>query len=146
MTSPVPENEVHHLKEFLEEKSFKNKIPPILLLVFVLAVIVSAVIYSYYYRDLPKCSDESIQIQLNHQLRSNEQLLNNAQTLAFNHFAETAHDGVRRSCKTELLTSAGVFLVSYQVLDRSGAQGFLNRLFSKVDYSVELGAVTTNQK
>jgi hypothetical protein len=126
--------------------SQKNKGPQIALLIFILLVIVGALVHTYYFRDLPKCSDENIQIPLNQALRNHEQLLSNSQTLAFGQFNEISHTAVLRQCSAELLTTTGEYLIGYQVIDNAGDQHFFQRFFSKVDYSVELKTVSQMPK
>ena len=142
MTDHIPPSEIHHLKEAQRDSSFKNKVPQYLLLIFIILVILSAIVHTYFFRDLPKCRDENIQILLNRDLRNNEQLLNNAQTLAFGQFREKSHNDVQRDCSTELLTNAGTYLIQYRVINNSGEQDFFQRLFAAVDYSIALESVT----
>ena len=141
MTDHIPPSEIHHLKEAQEESSFRSKAPWYALLIFILLVAVAAIAHTYYFKDLPKCRDENIQIMLNNALRNNEQLLNNSQTLAFGQFQEQSHSDVQRECSAELLTSDGTYLVRYKVLNNSAEQTFLGRLFSAVDYSISLESV-----
>jgi hypothetical protein len=141
MTDHITPSEIHHLKEAQRESSFKNKVPQYLLLIFIILVILSAIVHTYFFRDLPKCRDENIQILLNRDLRNNEQLLNNSQTLAFGQFQEKSHTDVQRDCSAELLTNAGTYLIQYQVINNSGKQDFFQRLFSAVDYSIALESV-----
>ena len=138
MTDHIPPSEIHHLKEAQGNSSFKNKVPQYALLIFIILVIVAAIVHTYFFRDLPKCRDENIQILLNQDLRNNEQLLNNSQTLAFGQFQEKSHNDVQRDCSAELLTNAGTYLIQYQVINNSGKQNFFQRLFSAVDYSIAL--------
>ena len=142
MTDHIPPSEIHHLKEAQGNSSFKNKVPQYALLIFIILVIVAAIVHTYFFRDLPKCRDENIQILLNQDLRNNEQLLNNSQTLAFGQFQEKFHNDVQRDCSTELLTNAGTYLIQYQVINNSGKQNFFQRLFSAVDYSIALESVS----
>lgn len=142
MTNPIPQDEIHQLKESLEESSLKKKAPQFALLIFILLAITGALVHTYYFRDLPKCRDENIQILLNQELRNNEQLLSHSQTLAFGQFNEISHNEVQRECSVELLTSAGTYLVRYQVIGNSGGQNLIKRLFSKIDYLVLLISVT----
>lgn len=141
MTDRNPPNQIHHPKEAQENSSFKNKAPQYALLIFILLVIVGAIVHTYYFRDLPKCRDENIQILLNKELRNNEQLLNHSQTLAFGQFQEKSHNDVQRECSAELLTNAGTYLIQYRVMNNSGEQNFFARLFSPVDYSIALESV-----
>jgi len=141
MTDHIPPSEMHHLKEAQGDSSFKNKAPQYALLIFIVLVIIGAITHTYFFRDLPKCRDENIQILLNRDLRSNEQLLNNSQTLAFGQFQEKSHSDVQRDCSAELLTNAGTYLIQYQVINNSGKQNFFQRLFSAVDYSIALESV-----
>jgi hypothetical protein len=141
MTDHIPPSEIHHLKEAQAGSSFKNKAPQYALLIFIILVIVSAIVHTYFFRDLPKCRDENIQILLNRDLRNNEQLLNHSQTLAFGQFQEKSHNDVQRDCSAELLTNTGTYLIQYQVINNSGKQNFFQRLFSTVDYSIALESV-----
>ena len=81
MTNHIPEEQIHHLKEAMAEDSFRNKIPMLALFIFILLAIFGATLYSYYHRDLPKCSDENVQIMLNQSIRGNDQLINGATTI-----------------------------------------------------------------
>jgi len=141
MTDHIPPSEIHHLKEAQGDSSFKNKVPQYLLLIFIVLVILGAIVHTYFFRDLPKCRDENIQILLNRDLRNNEQLLNHSQTLAFGQFQEKSHNDVQRDCSTELLTNAGTYLIQYRVINNSGEQDFFQRLFAAVDYSIALESV-----
>lgn len=141
MTDHIPPSEIHHLKEAQEDSSFKNKAPQYALLIFIILVVLSAIVHTYFFRDLPKCRDETIQILLNKDLRNNEKLLNYSKTLAFGQFQEKSNNGVERNCSTELLTNAGMYLIQYRVINNSGKQDFLQRLFSPVDYSIALESV-----
>lgn len=141
MTADIPPRDIHHLKEAQGESSFKNKAPQYALLIFIVFVIVGAIVHTYFFRDLPKCRDENIQILLNRDLRNNEQLLNNSQTLAFGQFQEKSHNDIQRDCSTELLTNTGTYLIQYQVINNSGKQNFFQRLFAAVDYSIALESV-----
>ena len=141
MTDHIPPSEIQHLKEAQEDSLFKDKVPQYALLIFIILVVVSAIVHTYFFRDLPKCRDENIQILLNKDLRNNEQLLNHSQTLAFGKFQEKSNNGVERNCSTELLTNAGTYLIQYRVINNSGKQDFLQRLFSPVDYSIALESV-----
>jgi hypothetical protein len=146
MVNHAPQEEIHHLQESLEESSLKKKAPWFALLIFILLVIVGALVHTYYFRDLPKCRDENVQILLNKELRNNEQLLNNSQTLAFGKFSEISHNDMQRDCSAELLTNAGVYLIHYQVDGNSGGQSWMWRLFSQVDYLVALKTVSQIQQ
>jgi hypothetical protein len=146
MTNPSPQDQVHHLKESLEESSLKQKAPQFALLIFILLVIAGALVHAYYFRDLPKCGDENIQILLNQELRNNERLLNNSQTVAFGQFNEISHNEVQRECSAELLTTAGTYLIRYQINGNSGGENLIKRLFSKIDYLVSLISVTQIRK
>ena len=141
MTDHIPPSEIHHLKEAQEDSSFKNKAPQYALLIFIILVVLSAIVHTYFFRDLPKCRDETIQILLNKDLRNNEKLLNYSQTLAFGQFQEKSHSDIQRDCSAELLTNAGTYLIQYQVINNSGKQDFFQRLFSAVDYSIALESV-----
>ncbi|QWE27109.1 hypothetical protein [Polynucleobacter sp. AP-Ainpum-60-G11] len=141
MTDYIPPSEIHHLKEAQEDSSFRSKAPWYGLLAFIVLVVVSAIVHTYYFKDLPKCRDENIQILLNNNLRNNEQLLNNSQTLAFGQFQEKSHSAVQRDCSAELITNAGTYLIQYRVINNAGEQNFFQRLFSSVDYSIALESV-----
>jgi len=141
MTDHIPPSEIHHLKEAQEGSSFKNKVPQYALLIFIVLVVVAAIVHTYFFRDLPKCRDENIQILLNQDLRNNEQLLNYSQTLAFGQFQEKSHNDVQRDCSAELLTNTGTYLIQYRVLNNSGKQNFFQRLFFPVGYSIALESV-----
>ena len=108
------------------------------LLIFILLAIFGATLYSYFHRDLPKCSDENVQIMLNQSIRGNDQLINGATTIAFNQITELAGDKTVRSCQTKLVTSKLSYLVRYQVVNQTRNPTFFNTLFGKVDYSVEI--------
>ena len=138
MTNHIPEEQIHHLKEAMAEDSLRNKIPVLALSIFILSVIFGATLYNYYHRDLPKCSDENVQIMLNQSIRSNEQLIDGATTVAFNQIAELASEKTIRSCQTKLITSKLSYLVRYQVVNQAKNPTFFNILFGKVDYSVEI--------
>jgi len=138
MTNHIPEEQIHHLKEAMAEDSFRNKIPMLALLIFILLAIFGATLYSYFHRDLPKCSDENVQIMLNQSIRGNDQLINGATTIAFNQITELAGDKTLRSCQTKLVTSKLSYLVRYQVVNQTRNPTFFNTLFGKVDYSVEI--------
>ncbi len=146
MTDHIPPSEIHHLKEAQEDSSFKSKAPWYGLLAFIVLVAVGAIVHTYYFKDLPKCRDENIQILLNNNLRNNEQLLNNSQTLAFGQFQEKSHSAVQRDCSAELLTNAGTYLIQYRVINNAGEQNFFQRLFSSVDYSIALESVNPTKQ
>lgn len=146
MSDRIPPGEIHHLKEAQEDSSFRSKAPWYGLLVFIVLVAVGALVHTYYYKDLPKCRDENIQILLNNNLRNNEQLLNHSQTLAFGQFQEKSHSAVQRDCSAELLTNAGTFLIQYRVINNAGEQNFFQRLFSSVDYSIALESVDPSKQ
>lgn len=141
MTNQVAPEEVHHLKGVREGSPFKNNVPWVVLIIFIVMAGISAIIHTYFFRDLPKCRDENIQILVNRELRNNEQLLNKAQTLAFGEFKEKSHSEVQRDCSAELLTNAGTYLIQYRVINNSGGQNFFQHLFSQVDYSIALESV-----
>jgi len=42
MTNHIPEEQIHHLKEAMAEDSFRNKIPMLALLIFILLAIFGA--------------------------------------------------------------------------------------------------------
>ena len=138
MTHPIPEEQIHHLKEAMAEDSFRNKMPMLALFIFILLAIAGASLYSYYHRDLPKCSDENVQIMLNQSIRGNDQLINGATTIAFNQIAELASEKTIRSCQTKLITSKLSYLVRYHVVNEEKNPTFFNTVFGKVDYSVEI--------
>jgi hypothetical protein len=145
MMTPIPENEIHHLKESLEENSFQKKIQWILLLVFLLLVTLGALTYTYYYRDLPKCQDEAVQILLNQNIRSNEVLIGYAQTLAFEGFKEISHDDSRRSCETNLITNHGKYRITYLLVNDLIEQNWFSRLVGAVKYSVAIEKIQAAQ-
>jgi len=142
---PTPQNEIHHLKESLEENSFKSKVLLILLLTFLLLVAVGSLAYVYQYRDLPKCQDEAVQILLNQNIRSNEGLIQNAQTLAFNGFNEIMHNQSQRSCIVTLITSQSNYSVAYSIVNDLGQKNWLSRLTGIVDYSVMIEKIELTQ-
>ena len=146
MTDHIPPSEIHHLKEAQEDSSFKSKAPWYALLAFIVLVAVGAIVHTYYFKDLPKCRDENIQILLNNNLRNNEQLLNNSQTLAFGQFQEKSHSAIQRDCSAELLTNAETYLIQYRVINNAGEQNFFQRLFSSVDYSIALESVNPTKQ
>lgn len=142
MKSDLRPEDSQHLKEVIKDSTFKNKIPQFGLLLFIVLVVVSAIVHTYFFKDLPKCRDETIQILLNKDLRNNEQLLNHSQTLAFGQFQEKSNNGVERNCSAELLTNAGVYLIQYRVINNSENQDFFQRLFSAADFSIALESLT----
>ena len=134
----LPENQIHHLKESLEENALRAKIPWIMLLSFILLAIVGILIYSYNYRDLPKCQDEAVQILLNQNIRSNEVLIQNSRTLAFEGSRESTHNNQQRFCIANLITNQGNYQVNYLVQDDLIEKGWLSRLTGAVQYSVAI--------
>jgi len=142
---PTPQNEIHHLMESLEENSFKRKVPLILLLAFLVLVTVGSLAYVYQYRDLPKCQDEAVQILLNQNIRSNEGLIQNAQTLAFNGFKEIMHNQSQRSCNVTLITNQSNFSVAYLVINDLSQKNWLSRFTDTVDYSVIIEKIEITQ-
>jgi hypothetical protein len=141
----IPENQIHHLKESLEENSFKPKIPWLLLVSFIVAVIVGALIYTYQFRDLPKCQDERVQILLNESIRSNEAQIRSAQTLAFERFREISHSDVRRICSTQLVTNMGNYSVAYAVINELPTTNWISRFLGTVKYSVAVEKIEQTQ-
>ena len=137
----MPENQIHHLKESLEDNAFKKKIPWFLLLVFIFLVIAGSLIYVYQYRDLPKCQDQTVQILLNQSIRSNEALIQGSQTLAFEGFRENSHTDIKRSCVVSLITNQGNYLVTYQVENDLIEKNRLSRFIGEVEYSVGIEKV-----
>lgn len=134
----LPENQIHHLKESLEENALRAKIPWIMLSGFILLVIVGILTYSYIYRDLPKCQDEAVQILLNQNIRSNEVLIQNSRTLAFEGVRESAHNNQQRFCIANLITNQGNYHVNYLVQDDLIEKSWLSRLTGAVQYSVAI--------
>ncbi len=141
----IPEKEIHHLKESLEDDSFKKKIPWLLLLAFLLLVTVGALVYVYHYRDLPKCQDEAVQILLNQNIRSNEALIQHSQTLAFNSFKEISHNDAQRSCVATLVTNQGNYFVAYLVVDDLVQKNWFSRFVGAVEYSVAIEKIQLSQ-
>jgi len=141
----TPESQIHHLKEALEEDSPKRKLPLYLLILFVLFVAAGALIYGYFYRDLPRCSDESIQILLNENLRSNESLINDSQTLEFANFKQTSQDGVQRNCMVDLVTNKVGYRVSYRIMNELQKQSVYGRIFGVANYVVIVQGVELAQ-
>jgi len=142
---PTPQNQIHHLKESLEENSFKRKVPLILLLAFLVLVALGSLVYVYQYRDLPRCQDEAVQILLNQNIRSNEGLIQNSQTLAFNEFKEVMHKQSQRSCNVTLITNQSNYSVAYFVLSDLSQKNWLSRLIGTVDYSVMIYKIEPTQ-
>ena len=142
---PTPQNQIHHLKESLEENSFKRKTPWILLLAFLVLVAIGSLVYVYQYRDLPKCQDEAVQILLNQNIRNNEGLIQNSQTLAFNGFKEVMHDHSQRSCNVTLITNQSNYSVAYLVINDLSQKNWLSRLTGIVDYSVMIEKIEITQ-
>jgi hypothetical protein len=141
----IPENQIHHLKESLEENSFKKKVPWILLFAFLLLVIAGALTYTYHYRDLPKCQDEAVQILLNQNIRSNEALIQNSRTLAFEGIQEISQNHDQRSCRANLITSQGNFLVAYLVQNDLIEKNWVNKFLGKVEYSISVEKIEPTQ-
>lgn len=141
----TPENQIHHLKEALEEDSPKRKLPQYFLMLFVLFVAACALIYSYFYRDLPRCADESIQILLNENLRSNESLINDSQTLEFSDFKQASQDGVQRNCTVYLVTNQGRYRVGYRIMNELQKQSVYERIFGVAQYAVMVQGVELTQ-
>jgi len=143
--TPTPQNEIHHLKESLEENSFKRKVPLILLLAFLVLVALGSLVYVYQYRDLPRCQDEAVQILLNQNIRNNEGLIQNSQTLAFNGFKEVMHKQSQRSCNVTLITNQSNYSVAYFVVSDLSQKNWLSRLTGTVDYSVMIEKIEPTQ-
>jgi len=142
---PTPQNQIHHLKESLEENSFKRKVPLILLLAFLVLVALGSLVYVYQYRDLPRCQDEAVQILLNQNIRNNEGLIQNSQTLAFNGFKEVMHKESQRSCNVTLITNQSNYSVAYFVESDLSQKNWLSRLTGTVDYSVMIEKIEPTQ-
>ena len=142
---PTPQNQIHHLKESLEENSFKRKVPLILLLAFLVLVALGSLVYVYQYRDLPRCQDEAVQILLNQNIRNNEGLVQNSQTLAFNGFKEVMHKQSQRSCNVTLITNQSNYSVAYFVVSDLSQKNWLSRLTGTVDYSVMIEKIEPTQ-
>jgi len=142
---PTPQNQIHHLKESLEENSFKRKVPWILLLVFLVLVALGSLVYVYQYRDLPKCQDEAVQILLNQNIRNNEGLIQNSQTRAFDGFKEVMHHQSQRSCDVTLITYQSNYLVAYLVVSDQSQKNWLSRFTGAVDYSVIIEKIELSQ-
>ena len=142
---PTPQNQIHHLKESLEENSFKRKVPLILLLAFLVLVALGSLVYVYQYRDLPRCQDEAVQILLNQNIRNNEGLIQNSQTLAFNGFKEVMHKQSQRSCNVTLITNQSNYSVAYFVVSDLSQKNWLSRMTGIVDYSVMIEKIEPTQ-
>ena len=142
---PAPQNQIHHLKESLEENSFKRKVPLILLLAFLVLFALGSLVYVYQYRDLPRCQDEAVQILLNQSIRNNEGLIQNSQTLAFNGFKEVMHNQSQRSCNVTLITNQSNYSVAYFVVSDLSQKNWLSRLTGTVDYSVMIEKIEPTQ-
>ena len=142
---PTPQNQIHHLKESLEENSFKRKVPLILLLAFLVLVALGSLVYVYQYRDLPRCQDEAVQILLNQNIRNNEGLIQNSQTIAFNGFKEVMHKQSQRSCSVTLITNQSNYSVAYFVVSDLSQKNWLSRLTGAVDYSVMIEKIEPTQ-
>jgi preprotein translocase subunit SecG len=143
--SQIPESQIHHLKESQKEGSFMKKIPWILLLVFLLLVIAGGLIYAYQYRDLPKCQDETVQILLNQNIRSNEVLIQNARTLAFEGIKEISHDNSQRFCRARLITNQGNYLVTYLVQNDLIERDWISKFLGMVEYSIKVEKIESTQ-
>jgi len=143
--TPTPQNEIHHLKESVEENSFKRKVPLILLLAFLLLVAIGSLAYVYQYRDLPRCQDEAVQILLNQNIRNNEGLIQNSQTLAFNGFKEVMHTQSQRSCNMTLITNQSNYSVAYLVVSDLSQKNWLSRFIGTVNYSVIIEKIAITQ-
>jgi len=143
--TPTPQNEIHHLKESVEENSFKRKVPLILLLAFLLLVAIGSLAYVYQYRDLPRCQDEAVQILLNQNIRNNEGLIQNSQTLAFNGFKEVMHTQSQRSCNMTLITNQSNYSVAYLVVSDLSQKNWLSRFIGIVNYSVIIEKIEITQ-
>ncbi|QKM64264.1 hypothetical protein DCO17_02860 [Polynucleobacter tropicus] len=141
----IPENQIHHLKESLEENSFKKRAPWILLFGFLLLVIAGALTYTYHYRDLPKCQDERVQILLNQNIRSNEALIQNSRTLAFEGIKEISQNNDQRSCRANLITSQGNYLVTYLVQNDLIENSWMSKFLGKVEYSISIEKIESAQ-
>ncbi|WP_353432017.1 hypothetical protein [Polynucleobacter sp. MWH-UH23A] len=140
----IPKDQIHHLKESLEEDSGRRKIPWLLLVGFILLTVAGALIHIYYYRDLPKCQDESVQILLNKNIRSNEALIKNARTQAFDRIREVSHDNSRRSCVASLITNEGNYSLAYLVVNDLVEKNWLSRFVGDIQYSVVIEKIESN--
>jgi hypothetical protein len=132
----IPENQIHHLQESLEESSIGSKIPWFLLVGLMFLAAFGAAVHIYYYRDLPKCQDESVQILLNQNIRSNEVLIRNARTESFEQIREESHNGSQRSCLAKLITTQGNYAVSYSVVNDLVEKNWLSRFTGAIQYAV----------
>jgi hypothetical protein len=147
MTNLQPKKVAHDLQGELEGDSFKRKIPLFLLVLFVLFVASGGLVYTYFTRDLPECNDEYIQILLNQDIRNNETLIQDSRTLAFNDISEVSRRNDVRICSSNLLTSQGIYLVGYQVLNREMEHDTIwQRLMGPTDYSVKVDYVRKIEK
>jgi hypothetical protein len=147
MTNLQPKKGVHDLQGESEGDSFKRKIPLFLLALFLLLLASGGLAYSYFTRDLPECNDEYIQILLNQDIRKNEALIQDSRTVAFNDISEVSHRNGVRICSTNLLTSQGIYLVGYQVLNREMEKDTIwKRLTGPADYSVKIEYVRTTDR
>ena len=116
-----------------------------MLLAFLVLVAIGSLAYVYQYRDLPKCQDEAVQILLNQNIRNNEGLIQNSQTLAFNGFKEVMHDHSQRSCNVTLITNQSNYSVAYLVINDLSQKNWLSRLTGIVDYSVMIEKIEITQ-
>lgn len=132
----IPENQIHHLQESLEEDSIRKNIPWFLLTGLMLLILIGSVAYVYNYRNLPKCQDESVQILLNKNIRSNEALIQNARTQAFEQIREDSHNDSQRSCSATLITTQGNYAISYSVVNELVEQNWLSRFTAPTQYTV----------
>lgn len=132
----IPKDQIHHLKESLEEDSIRKKIPWFLLAGLLLLIAIGGMIHTYYYRDLPKCQDESVQILLNKNIRSNEALIQNARTQAFDRIRENSHSDSERSCSATLITTNGTYAVTYLVVNESVEKSWFSRFTDTVQFAV----------
>lgn len=134
----IPKEQIHHLQESLDEDSFRKRIPWLLLMALALIVVIVALIYAYNYRNLPKCQDESVQILLNQNIRSNEVLIQNSRTQAFQKIKEVSHNKSQRSCAATLITTNGKYSVAFLVINDLTEKSWLDRLTGGVQFSVEI--------
>lgn len=132
----IPESQIHHLRELLEKDSLRRKISWLFLVGLMALIVVGALINIYYYRDLPKCQDESVQILLNRNIRSNEALIQNAQTLSFDQIRELSHSDSRRSCAATLITTEGNYALNFVIVNDLVEKNWLSKFIEAAQYSV----------
>jgi hypothetical protein len=86
-----------------------------------------------------------VQILLNQNIRNNEGLIQNSQTLAFNGFKEVMHKESQRSCNVTLITNQSNYSVAYFVVSDLSQKNWLSRLTGTVDYSVMIEKIEPTQ-